>query len=91
MGMAGWVRLGGRALRALPATTASAIGFEADDIEAVCTDVDVSEEEASFGLYPDLADMIAADGGVGDLPEESRPEGAEFEVNERGWLKGREN
>ena len=91
MGMAGWVRMGRGALRALPAASESETGFEAEDIASIGTEIEVSQAEAAFGLYPDLADMIAQDGGLGDLPEEPRPERLVFEVVDRGWLKHREN
>ena len=91
--MAGWVRLGRGSLRALPAASDSESGFDVEDIAAICTEIAVSEAEATFGLYPDLAEMIAQDEGEGGPAGEPTvaPERTEFEVKDRGWLKAREN
>ena len=73
MGMAGRVRLGEGALGALPAASdweldldgqglPIAVAFEtADDREGN------ADGEDGFGLYQDLADAIALDGGLDDV------------------------
>jgi hypothetical protein len=57
MGMAGWVRLGGGSLRALPAGSECEIALDAEV---------VGDADGNFDLYPDLAEAMAHDGGFED-------------------------
>jgi hypothetical protein len=71
MGMAGWVRLGPRALRALPAESECEIELDGQGLPiAFAFDLSDAGDDAvgeGMELYPDLADAIAQDGGLGDL------------------------
>lgn len=71
MGMAGWVRLGERAIRALPAAVDCELDLDGQGLPiAFAFDLSDAEPdgaggaEKGFELYQDLADAIAQDEGV---------------------------
>jgi len=68
MGKAGWVRLGRGKLRALPAWAPCEMDLDAQGVPvAIAFEVAEGEADDGFGLYPDLADAIAGDGGLDEL------------------------
>ena len=69
MGMAGWVRLGGGVIRALPAALDCELELDLDGQGlpiAVAFELagDREREDQQFELYQDLADAMAQDGSL---------------------------